>query len=791
MQGDLTTLLITIILLLMPAFALNAAEWPLEMETVVPVLIISVIFGFFLARSPYNEFFALIVSAVYGAIFVLGVATINEPGGLVEGLASVLERTVSWTIDAFTGGINQDSLVFTLLVATLFWYLGYNAVWHIFRIDRVWRVILPPGLILITNMMVYTGDANLDVPLAVFAFMSLLLIVRSNLDAREWDWYVSGIRVPKRMRNQFIRVGAVLSLVALLFAWAIPTADIEARLAEFQEFLQSDPVQEFAEMWNRLFEPVESDGPATSDYYGGDSLRLGGAISLGDQVVFRVEVPDDRRYYWRSRVLERYDNGRWESAALRRVTDPTAPLDLILNDELIGTSRIDVTQTYTMAHRSRLIYAAPQPVTVNLSGRYDVFRITGNQEDTSSPVNVSVMRPLRVFNEGDEYRVTSSMSVATAYELREAGTNYPEWVINPNALIGLSVSEEVKQLARQIISDAGANNPYDQAKAIETWLRNNITYNERIPAPPAGVDPVWWFLNTQREGYCTYYATAMVTMLRSLGIPARMAAGFAEGDYDAASGEFIVRERDAHTWVEAYFPGYGWVEFEPTSAQEPLNREGDLPQQKSPVAPPEQPVSQPTSTPTQIPSPTPQATQPSNELNQQQPPTLTPTPSPTPTATPVIVPTVEPPIQPPPSDDFLSFLLPAIGAAVLLFFGVVALVLFGVFLYWWWEWRGMGGLSPVSRAYARLERYLPLIGIRSADTETPEERREVVVKRLPVAERPVSTITRSYIVERYAEPGKTTDERQYGEQVADEAWHDTRSSILKRWLRRFVPWLRD
>ena len=80
-----------------------------------------------------------------------------------------------------------------------------------------------------------------------------------------------------------------------------------------------------------------------------------------------------------------------------------------------------------------------------------------------------------------------------------------------------------------------------------------------------------------KQGYCNYYASAMVVMLRTMGIPARMAAGFAQGTWNHGEQAFVVEERDAHTWVEVYFPGYGWVEFEPTAAQAPLNR-GDEPQ---------------------------------------------------------------------------------------------------------------------------------------------------------------------------------------------------------------------
>jgi type IV secretory pathway VirB2 component (pilin) len=791
-SGDITSLLVTAVLLLMPAMALHAADWPLQLEIALPVLFLSLIFGYFLSRSRYNELYALVVSGLYGIIVVMLVAAFAQSLNPFAGLQIVITRAFEWLVDAFTGGINQDNLVFTMVVSTLFWFFGYNAAWHIFRIDRVWRVIIPPALILLVNMVVYAGDASLDIYLITFALMSLLLIVRSNLDAREWDWYVNGVRVPKSLRRQFVAVGTGISLLALALAWVVPSGNLQERLNNFQEFLASDPVRQLAEFWNRLIEPIESEGPATSDYYGGDSLNLGGAIRLGDQVIMLIAAPQDQRYYWRSRVFERYSEGRWVPSATRRVPDLTAPLT-ILQPSGGDLGRININQTITMNSPSRLIYTAPQPLSVSIGGRIDLLRTNGDQEDPNSPMNVSVIRPERVIERGQSYTVTSGLSVATAFDLREAGTNYPEWVSNPNSN-SVGISGRVASLAREIVTNANATTPYDQAKAIESYLRTTITYNESIVAPPDGVDPVEWFLFDVQEGYCTYYSTAMVAMLRSLGIPARIAAGFAQGDYDSSLGQFVVRERDAHTWVEVYFPGYGWVEFEPTSAQAPLTRDGDdiQPEQNDTGAATPEPTLTPTPQASDTPVVTP--TQPDNEgQSQDSPATVTPTPSPTPTATPVILPTIAPPITmpDPPQYDFLSFLLPAIGLAVAIFLLILVLVLLGIFIAWWWEWRGMGGLSPISRAYARLIRYIRLLGINAGEHETPEERRRGIIRKLPQAERPVTAITRAYTIERYSGKEEGTAESARNNQIADQAWPDARRNILSRWLRKFIPFLKD
>jgi hypothetical protein len=119
--------------------------------------------------------------------------------------------------------------------------------------------------------------------------------------------------------------------------------------------------------------------------------------------------------------------------------------------------------------------------------------------------------------------------------------------------------------------------PYDKATAIESYLRN-YPYNTEISAPPEGMDAVEYFLFDVRQGYCDYYASAMAVMLRTIGVPSRLAAGYAPGELVAGddkpvyTDEYRVLERDAHAWVEVFFPTYGWIQFEPTASQPLVQR---------------------------------------------------------------------------------------------------------------------------------------------------------------------------------------------------------------------------
>jgi hypothetical protein len=164
------------------------------------------------------------------------------------------------------------------------------------------------------------------------------------------------------------------------------------------------------------------------------------------------------------------------------------------------------------------------------------------------------------------YKVTAVYSVASDSQLQSAGTDYPAWLA-PYRTVGASyrpkaVQQNIHELAVQITQ--GATTPADQATAIETYLRTNYAYTLTPNNPPSNQDPLDYFLFKTKEGYCEYFATAMGDLLRSLGIPTRLVNGYGSGTYNESLGRYVVKESDAHTWVEVYFPNYGWIPYEPT-----------------------------------------------------------------------------------------------------------------------------------------------------------------------------------------------------------------------------------
>jgi transglutaminase-like putative cysteine protease len=180
----------------------------------------------------------------------------------------------------------------------------------------------------------------------------------------------------------------------------------------------------------------------------------------------------------------------------------------------------------------------------------------------------------------DTYRADSYVRMQSADELRSAGQDYPEWIRDRYITLPQTVPESVLSLAIELTATEGT--PYDRALAIEQYLRK-IPYTLDVSTGPAGADIVEYFLFRLQKGYCDYYASAMVVLARAAGIPARYVVGYIGEYYDESEDAYIITADQAHAWADVYFPGYGWISFEPTGGRAAIDR----PEEPIPELPPE------------------------------------------------------------------------------------------------------------------------------------------------------------------------------------------------------------
>ena len=267
---------------------------------------------------------------------------------------------------------------------------------------------------------------------------------------------------------------------------------------------------------------------------------------LGDAPVMYVRTGAPA--YWRGLVFDTYKDGAW-TASEHGYTElqPYVPPRLLppAPQHNLGT----FVQTFRVLR--------PLPGVINAAYPIESIYapVAALREDAYGTFHTpESLRP------GQTYSVVSYLPDFSPQALRSDIGHVG--VVNTEYLDPSSLSPEARRLAVQIRGNTTAT--FDVVMAVTTYLQRNFHYTLDLPHVPAGRDPVDWFLFDVKTGYCEQFATAEALMLRSLGIPARLATGYSTGDYDPVLNQAVVREHDAHAWVEVLFPGHGWVPVDPT-----------------------------------------------------------------------------------------------------------------------------------------------------------------------------------------------------------------------------------
>jgi transglutaminase-like putative cysteine protease len=283
-------------------------------------------------------------------------------------------------------------------------------------------------------------------------------------------------------------------------------------------------------------------------------LRARGRLS--DDLAFRVRA--QQAALWRAQVFDRYDGTTWTITDDR--TQPLAPsedglsvdvpVDVALRNDALGGGSSRVVQTfYIEAAQPNVLFAAA-------SARQVYFPSAGLRVDDAGSIRSPIL-----LDRGLVYSVISEVPVTNDRMLARASTQVPRGLA-PYLQLPAAVPERVAGLAARIT--AGGTTQHDRVLAVQSWLRANTRYDLDVPRDPEGVDAVDHFVFETRRGYCEQIATSMAVMLRTLGIPARLVTGYGPGDRNPLTGYFEVRQSDAHAWVEVFYPGVGWVPYDPT-----------------------------------------------------------------------------------------------------------------------------------------------------------------------------------------------------------------------------------
>ena len=787
--------------LVVVAGSVKEADWA-ETPGLLSVLLWSAAAGLLLAkvRAP-----ALLLHPLgLGLGFVVVVwqtSSLIKDQPLVQQVQELWSRLRLWYEAASSGGISTDLIPFTLTLLAMAWLLGYISSWFIFRRGNVWVAVVVAGVAILTNLN-FLPD-RFGSRFFLFTFFAMLLVVRTRIIQNHDVWRKAGIKFNPISSWLTIYATVWFSILVLLLAAFLPMKTVmNSQMASVWNAGRA-PFVHLEDLLDRMFAAIPArkhDGGSSF----GRTLPFRGAVSFGGEIVFWANT--DYPSYWLSQTYSIYTPRGWiagktgarefgpdtpqprETSLKREPVTQSLRVNSSTSDFLSGGSIDWVSRNAILETLEPMRFEidlrdssadGPLPDDVrhlaeNLRERPDLpggkpfdlyvasilpsdLRLISARLGSNAAVILERKGPVApeivswrfadTVPADSSYTMVSSVSVATNDELRAAGTDYDGFIKDHYLQLPPELPQRVRDLAERLTKNA--ETPLDKALIIQTYLIGpNFVYSLKIDAPPPKADGVDHFLFETKTAYSAYFASSMAVMLRAVGVPTRMAAGYAPGEYDIEDATTVVRDSDRHGWVQVYFPRYGWIDFEPTAKI--LSHERQFHTGRDPESTADR--------------------------------------------------SGEPGFRPGFEDFFQQFLEDELGPGdfagstnpgsrrspirLLIPIAIAAGAIASIWLIIQAIWsRGLSNAAPVERAYTKMSRLGTLAGIRRSSHQTPAEYAADIGHALPSTASAARRIAWAFANDRYGR--RQLEEREQRE--LEQAWTRIRGSLLTRALKRIIP----
>ena len=584
--SEIPTLVLVLLLVMVLANSTVAMEWVKGSELWVQVAIwAALVMGLLALVRPLPAAVSLTLGLV-GAVLVpyllnghaLVLAHPSDPFGIPS--------PDTWIARINASDQQSDASLFLFVGSAAFWVVGGWLAWCVVRWRRPLVGLYPGTAILATNILNSRDEQNGYTLL--FLLITFALLLWNSYRASLLTALRSGLKLSSDSRWDFWETGVTATVVVMLVAIFLPPLSSQDATVN----VENGVFRDWAQFQQNLSRQVLIGHGGTAPLSIGFALEAGlaGPLKPKGNVVFTYSVSSQytgpryfrgvnldtglRRYEW-SYIPNPFG---YQTFVAKSEAIPYA--DLALLSQQTGT--FDITMDRPPNVAPDVLFYPGQLLKINR----DVTVFESLRTSAPPPlVNIDRVSSTHPPSSLGKYRVNVQYPNPTEAELRNAGTDYPSWVAPFQAISGVArvqaapgvvpapaagppagpldpFLQKIATLAGSITQ--GLDNPYDKATAIETYLRSNYNYTLSPQPVPPGVDPIDFFLFSSKAAYCQYFASAMGDLLRASGIPARLVNGYGAGTYDSKTKQYVVRDLDAHTWVEAYFPHLGWVPFEPT-----------------------------------------------------------------------------------------------------------------------------------------------------------------------------------------------------------------------------------
>jgi transglutaminase-like putative cysteine protease len=451
------------------------------------------------------------------------------------------------------------------VLGLLTWATSQFASYAAFGHRRPINAVVVVGSLLLANMSLTVRDQLTY--LVIFSIASLFLLVRFHTLDEQADWLRRRIGDPTAISALYLRGGTVFIIAAisgsLLLTNAASSAplagawtDVGARVIEWGQFLER-------------FLPASRSSRSLGPTFG-DSTLIGLTWNTTDQLQLRVVFPAEEQYppFLAAAYYDQFRLTGWVRAPQTEHPRDAGTEVLAETAEQVGpTGRRPLVATITPAYARREVFTPGLPNTIDQAAKLRLIGVGGylagiERDPTSAPYTVTTL-----------VGADEKSGGWTEERLRAAGTDYPPEIValyGKDTLPEGSLGPQSLALLAEIVENARSDNPYDLAIEIRKTLldTSRFEYDTDLTDKPCVDTSIVECFVVGKAGFCQYYASTMAVYLRYLKIPARFVEGFLPGEPDTTGGGRTIRSDDAHAWVQAYFPGYGWIDFDPTGGPE-------------------------------------------------------------------------------------------------------------------------------------------------------------------------------------------------------------------------------
>jgi transglutaminase-like putative cysteine protease len=531
-------------------WSIEHAHWITPQPSLITVLGLATAVGIILANTRIPSKVAIPIMLLIGLVVTAWQAA--RPFTTAQEMSSL---QLWWQTVTASRPVNS-SLYFATCLTLISWLVGFVSAWFILRKRSAWPPVILGMVVLLVNLTNLPRGMYYFFPL--YCLSAILTIATVSL-AKKGDiltqWKEKSVR---RSTASFSVALFSIAVVTVSVAYLVPLPNLNGMNMKIDA--TSFYFENIEGRWFDIFTNVYPKWEVVVSRHQ-ERLLFTDPIERSNEVRFLVDAEDSG--YWRTRSYDVYRSYGWTSTVgFEQSLPPGEPITYHT------VSPESSTQTYVVEYRLKtdIVLSSGRIVSVSIPVKLQTpLPQSEGFQDITAIMGTQTIGPY------ERYKVVTNFTIATPEELTKAGEEYPDWVTDHYLRLPDSLPERVRELSENITRDA--QTPYDKAIAIKDYLAK-FEYDQTVQAPPKDFDGVDYFLFSTERGVCTNFASAMAVMLRSVGVPARLACGYFRGELDEVTGNYIIRGRNSHAWVEVYFPKYAWIIFEPSPTRSQATTEG-------------------------------------------------------------------------------------------------------------------------------------------------------------------------------------------------------------------------